>query len=665
WTPKTAATCAAQAGPWTTSSWYTGTRTTLNIGSNLNPGVTYCWLVQKNNGTYARNSVRWQFTMANVSTAPTIDSAAFGVPANCGGARISGMLGNPNVNNPVTFTMRVSDSRGVSVFRNAYIAIVPTSGPTGESAALVANNILEPKLQNHVGFQISNLQDFSNAQYAAANNLALPVWGSQQSSGNLTNAANTSTLVGLNTTSTQVTQVDGDTLEIKFTIQFENSFITSDLNAYVMVAVDDGAGGLTSPDADAINDLVYRLADTWETDMQAPFVQVSTPVATGADTFDITWQANDTSTGNNGIRVASSTCSVTGGHVTLRDQTLGSNLNLTDTPTNCLVNQTNLGLHNYRILSASDYDQMDFVLTAEDGACNVSVHSSLADSPTPWIITANGISGARQGFTGFKLRNILDLSTAIPTLGDDAYLSSYSILTGNTDLPVSRASRFDLIAESYNDLNLISPQISGQNNWYDDLYKLVSDRYPAANISQIPGNLISFAGAVFVPPVEGDIYLFHVGGNLNANLADQVCPAKVVVFVEGTVTLSPNVIRGANAGCVIISRGDITVRRGSNKNLQPVPADTPLAYDTIEGFFITEGTFIVEDDPFEAHPVDKAADPLYIYGGVVADTVDLQRNVTLAYNGIQPSEAFEYNPYYAYIFRKVFAINEFSLRETK
>jgi hypothetical protein len=55
-------------------------------------------------------------------------------------------------------------------------------------------------------------------------------------------------------------------------------------------------------------------------------------------------------------------------------------------------------------------------------------------------------------------------------------------------------------------------------------------------------------------------------------------------------------------------------------------------------------------------------DGLYIRGTVYANELDLQRNLGLAQNGLQPAEVFDYDPAYARIFRSIFGIRTFSLR---
>lgn len=618
--------------------------TTTYKPNNLKPGATYCWYVSKSNGSYSVRSDIWRFSVLGT---PQIGKSGFDASTMCGGVRISGRPENPGVNNPVTYTVDVSDPRGIQALRDMYIGVLPSNV---QNSAKALNTVIESQLRPYVGFRASNVSIIGSTAFSAVDSVTQPVWSNPSTTGNLPNQAGTATLLDLNNGGSFVTQVNSTTLRIKFKIRFENTYPTAAENVYLMLTSDDGSGGVVSQDGDTLN---YVKLDSWATDMQNPSVNLANIQSTGRDTFRIDWLASDVGTGDNGIKSATSSCQSLGADLTLRDDTLARNINLSNIPVDCLVNATNLGTHNYTLPTAVDYDSLVFNLQAQDGACNISSKSSKLDSPIPWLITSHGATSAGGGFTGFKIRSIASLASVLPGLDDDSYLGTYSLIAGNSNVLADRVSKFDFIAKNYQNLTLNSPGITGVNSWYEDLEKTVEDREGIANITNtyLAGSIKATLGTKKNVRRNGDLVVRN----------GVTCDQDTVIFVTGKLTLRPNVLRTATAGCVFVVKGNVEIERGANQNTST--GAESLVYDQIEVFVISDRTITIDADPQESSPVSKLADPLHVRGGLIGiEGVVFGRNLGLEYNGVQPAEAIEYDPFYAYEFRDLLSVMEFSLR---
>jgi hypothetical protein len=631
--------------------------------TDILPNKTYCWYVKATNGaSKSTYSTTWKF-----STLPDPDITNYSVdnPNLCNGSNISGRTDNPKANNPIKIVMRVQDTtsdfaNGINNFQTLNVIVLPQSV---QNSTYASQTVIEPQGVPYLGFQATNLNS-GTISFASLDNGTVPRYGATSTSGNLGNGAGTATLLGLNTANgTKVVKVSNNELEITWQIRFENTYATAPLNVYLM-ATANIAGTVVSQDSDTLGNVLlrYTKTGTWQTDMQSPTAIVGNPSVTGPGTFTVKWTGNDTSTGNTGITTYGSYCYVNGSSgMVLTDTTLVQNINLPNSavgypsPSNCLITAANQGNHGYSLNTNGGSGTVNFKLHVEDGACNPSESTQGLDNLKAWIITADGLTHATGGFNGFVIQNVPNLQGIVPNLDDDAYLSTYSLISGNTQIVGGRQSKNNYYVTSYTNLGKDPPPISGQTNWFDYLYKLASasTAVQAKNLTTMGG---SISGALGISSAsEG---YFVVNGSLTVN-SGAVCDAKVGIFVTGNLTINPSLTRYPGNGCVFIVKGDITIGTGTRKTASGLPAGSYAAYDEVHAFLVTNGKFSTTLDSFGATEIP---DGLYVHGGVVAKTIDLKRDLGTTQNPGQPAEVFDYDPYYANDFRNIFASNSFSIR---
>jgi len=640
--------------------------TTTVGGASLEWDKDYCWIMQLYNGSLA-NADRiadfepWVWRLST-ATPPTVDSTAVASALGCSGANVSGRAEYTGTNNPVSISVDMTDSKnnfasGINYTEEARIAFIPTSEQNSNN---VSFNVLDPNLVSRLGFRVKNLD--TTPSFSSVNQAVSPWFGAEKTSGDLTTSAGTATLLDINEPGgTFVTQVDHDTWRVTFKLRFENTFPSSQLNIYTATVSTDDAGQFYSqnPGTGSGQNLRYtKSALSWRTDLMNPAANVSEPSPTGVDTFQVTWEADDSSTGGTGIQELHSYCYTDTSSVSIRDITLGTTLNLTSTPIayptagNCLIDETNVNTtHDYQILSGSS--AINFNMYVRDGACNaINVGSGLADS-APWIITNSGLVAAQGGFGDINVRAVTDLSTVIPELGDDSYFGTYSVLTNTGTLPADRISKYGYYTLGYDDLIMNPPEISGGSDWYSYLLEQVNSvsRVTTLELTEINGSMSgALSGAL------GLRKFVQTTGNLNI-VSNSSCDIDAIVFVNGNLNLEPDFLRPADNSCIFIANGSITIGGGAYAS-NGVTGSTPARYDRVEAFLVASGGILTSND---LPGGGEVADGLIVKGGVFAGSLTLGRDLGTR-NISQPSEAFLYDPSFSVDFARELAIRTFSIR---
>jgi hypothetical protein len=646
-------------------------------------GTTYCWRVVRDNGGRSRASGAWRFT---TPPPPTLDSSGF-VPSTisqCTTAAASGRVRqnptDPATNNPVTYFAEFSYVRGVADFRELRIAFVPASVSIVPSQRF---NIFDPALRNYPAFKVTNLA--TTPTYSSIDTNLTPFFGPEASSGEITNAAGTAKLLNLNVggaTGTGVQIIDSDTIRVTWQVEFDETLMSNSYGVYVSgVAVapngttlfSNGAGPLTSVG----DQLRYVRATNWIIDMNPPLAQISSPIISGVDTIRSTWTATDTGTGSTGIADVRSYCYLAGGEATTMTDlhpivggiiSLGiTALNYPDA-SNCRVTSSTLGARDYRIDLETQSD-IAFKLTAVDNACNIQTGTTVQPEPSPWLVSKDSSASAQTGFKRMKprqssLRNLYPDADA-----EDSYLSEYSVYSGGS-MPSSRQSRNSQIAPGYTDEGTQPPDVSTTTSWYDFMEDIVSTKTPIqtlTGVSTITGSLrstLNTAGAnttnsrtIVKLETPGGVGNLTIDGTVSAT-----CDLNVVIFVDGNLIIRPNLARANNnSGCIFIVSGNVTVERGKVTNPAGRSLTLPALYDEVYALIVVDGTFSTTVD--NGAGTGTVHDGLYIDGGVTAGQFNLKRNLGLVHNPSQPSEIFDYNPYYLYRFRDILEVTKFSLRE--
>jgi len=591
-------------------------------------GTGYCWFVRKSNGAAIADSTIFQF---NTTTPPQVSNFTITNPNLCGPVPISGRTDSPNANNPITISIDFTDPNtnfgtGTNRFDSLRIAVIPTSQ---QNSNVVPFSVLDPILRNRLGFR-ANVTGATT--FSAIDSVVSPYFGSPASIGNLTNAAATATLLSLNN-ATSVQQVGNQTLHVTWQIRFENTFPTADDNIYIAAIVQTPSGNLISQDAQGTGAtlLQYRRASTWETDMTAPDTSVSAPVAISTDTFTLKWTATDSAGGNNGLRDLRSYCYVDANPTNIFDQTLGQMIPLGSSPLsypsagNCLVSANTLGTHAYTLNNLANTSDMHFALYAEDGACNPATQTSQLDSPAAWIVTSKGVTSAAGGYSGFKVRNIANLSGIVPNLADDSFLSTYAAISGNASMLSQLQSKHNFYTTDYDDKGVLPPEISDADNWFDYLYQLVSTRQTVSTstITTINGSVAGTFGAGF-----GDTLYVLVNNNLTVASGSH-CDANAAIFINGNLTIQPDFTKiNEFVGCAFVVKGNVTIDVGTTKSA--IGSGQPAKYDVVEGAFISDGIFSTNVDQSGAvsswstgastavrgyHSMVGFNDKLYAWGG--------------------------------------------------
>jgi len=608
-------------------------------------GATYCWLVRTYNSSPADLNTWsdgvWQFTTAVPPQASNLQVVS--TASGCGGgSQISGSVDGEDTHNPITISVDVSDVRNdfansVNVIESISLGVIPN---TEQNSTYVTSAVLEPQLANRGLFQYT-FPEYGGTGF------------SEKSNGSTTELKDIGTI-------THIEQIDNKTWRVYFNIEFKNSYPYSLNRFYIMAVSRTPDGTRVSNVADGLSNqnLRYvRSSQTWTVDTTAPVVTITPKGEIGAQDFNITWDANDTG----GVIDFQSYCYIGSGTNTMHELDNGYTIPLSSDPLsypdpgNCYVDESYLGTTASYHLDAPSA-QVYLGGHATDYACNTSEYTYRLDSPVPWVLTNTGLVSASGGYSQFEIPAV-DLSShpQLGVVGDGSYLGSYSVYSGNNNLLNGRNSENNYYATNYTDTALLPPSISSVSSWYEQLYSMVSKKQTVVSIlprgNTLFENLSQYLSAS-VDPIKTAV----VEGN--ATLLDMVCDTKAIIFVHGHLLISPDVTKTPGSSCLFVVSGDVLVTEGVHKGAASV-SGSPALYDEINAFIIAEGAF---GDMLDIAGGVGVPDGLLIRGGLIANSVELNRDLGRDGNAQGPAEAILLDPTIAVNMAPLLNINKFSLR---
>lgn len=638
--------------------------------NNFLPNTIYCWAVRAENGANVRYSALREFTTL---PAPVVTNTDFINVDKCGGQPISGRASFPNTNNPITYTVDVSHpsndfAAGRNFLSDVRIGMLQNNVA---NATLVRASVLEPNLRDRMGFRV-NLSNFASPTYQAANTTTAPYWGSPQSSGSLPNAAGNATLVNIGT-GTKVTQIDNTTLRVEFQVRLEDSFPSFYTHSlYIMANIDFNSDLYSQDPVDVSDSQYYRKYNEWRTDMIPPSVIVSDPYAYSnalPNNFRVSWTANDAhANGNSPLRSVLPECFATDGNVVSFNQVganpaFSVNLSADGTPQVCYnganppAAQPWVVDKNYSVTSGDIYFGVTFRFTAEDVACNISTTTNSNGIQGPWVKVHEGQTSA-LGYSGFHIPDI-NLYTYLPPYGDTPYLSMGTTIATGGQMIGARQSIRETFTTNYNNLAARPQSLIGLNTWYDTMYKIINDRYPGV-MQNMPGTVLPLHLNAYASNLDTVPHIFKYTGNITTTNSGSTafnCSRDAIFFIDGDLNINYNVLRTGQFRCVFVVRGNLTFGIGSKQNAADGRA--VLNYDTMAGLYIVDGTITVPNDP---RITGYLPDGFLVLGNLVANTIDLQRDIEPFYNSRQPADLINYDASFWRFWSDVFGVNKYSIR---
>lgn len=652
----------------------------VSTGLPFVPGQLYCVAGNSHNGgDYVGVGSTYTFRTASL---PTFTSSGVKPnPSKCNGALISGRAGSPNTHNPITIEVDMAYDKndfaaGKNFLREGRLVLL-SAYSMGYGANSVDATLLESSSRPYVSARLS---DLSNPLFdvSTIDSVAAPYWGSTVKSGNKTNSAGTATVMGIGV-DTRVTVIDNKTLRLTYTLRFDDTFTTpyasTLLAIYFMgVGVDyaDGHTVTTNPEGYSSGAGKYVHVGYWQADVVPPVADIT--LTPNADPFYsqyyyiLNWGANDGSAPSGsgfGVKRAAGYCqSTTGQNIYMSDISYNTAYYAETTAqvypaiSRCYADVGTIGQHIIYTPIPFDYNNANYTWHVEDFACNVTTVTRNAIDPDPWMLTTGGNLSAWGGATGFTLRNS-SLTNIVPGLGDDSYLSRYLALAGNTTLPAGRRSKNLFSATNYMDDSIKPGAAFGTDSWYTALSEVLAANTTVTDlaVNSIPTNFTNQLGAVSgghkvvrITPAGGELAIGAAG------VGGGVCNGNYVILVNGNLRIHPNLTSSGASRCVYVVSGNVTIDAGVYTPMSNANA----GYDTVEGYFLVDGTFRTAKDQPVGQSVGNA---LQIIGGLASKLIDLKRELPGAQSSNQPSEVFKYDPGYILQYRGLLGINEFSIRE--
>lgn len=299
-----------------------------------------------------------------------------------------------------------------------------------------------------------------------------------------------------------------------------------------------------------------------------------------------------------------------------------------------------------------------------DRACNSASTTTSVPMGSAWMTTRGGVvySSGGVNFEIFPLTGHSGFSA-------DAYwLAPFAFYKDEADVTT------ELVSSSTSSINALLYPTKGTtrslnhfdvNNrvgyWFDflkqkSLEQIAGDpsKYVTLNYSANL-NTSSTSSALNDGSIACDVNkhcIVNVAGNLGLN-SGFVCDAKTTFLVTGTTNIEPDITASGFAqGCIIVSKGDITISDGTYKS----GSSTYPKYDIIEAFMISDGKINI---PL----VDSASsirDGLLIHGSILGFgttdglSINLARSLKPIFNQSYPTVAVHFDNRYLNIATEAF-----------
>jgi hypothetical protein len=147
---------------------------------------------------------------------------------------------------------------------------------------------------------------------------------------------------------------------------------------------------------------------------------------------------------------------------------------------------------------------------------------------------------------------------------------------------------------------------------------------------------------------QGNLTVQTINGNLTIS-EGSTCNIKGIFFVNGNLTINSTLNVGAsNDGCLFFVNGNVSIGAPSSTAIQN--------FQEIHAFILASGNVNIANDSY------SRARSVYIRGTLIANQVNNNRDPQ-GFNSQRAAFNVEYDPRYKVIFSKIFANNEYSIRE--
>lgn len=643
-------------GTYTDESGPIGINNTFTL-SGLNWNTTYCWRVQTSNSSADTFSAVFRFTIPPISTLQA--DSVFGDV--CGNG-ITGRISQPGTSNPITFNYAFSNPGGN--YNEAWLAFVPSTGPYAENRDTVDADTVNAKALNADGIVVRQIRSVSPNQVSIL--LPSPTrWsaGRDGSPGNesIPNFPNNTIVVTSINSATNTSQTG--TLNASFQLQINENLLSGNYNVYGLVITENGGVSRSSHATGSQN--IYKLltnTSSWTIDNDAPSVSVVGPSVIGPNQFSMNYIASDP----NGIQENAGYIysDVAGARL---DDNAGNIITTGTTPLTYPTNTQNAGIpQNSPLNVTGTYTDLDpglnaqyvFRLYSVDNACNVAETTQSATIIQPWLISYDNTISANGGFNSITIPDVSGYTVPFTSDIGTPFLNNFGVISGNANVPTTRSSRTNTIANNYDNLASTLPEDSGESTWYEHLQNLALEN---ATNSLITSSASTFSGQVSASLgiSQNDQYIIQISNNLTIDEAT-VCDIQGLFFVNGDISVSPDLTKLNNQnGCLFVANGSVVIEPGNTKTNTSLTSATLSSYDIIEAGFIAN-SFTVNADTQGAN---NKWDGLYVDGLVYSPTTLLNRDLNSTANNELPAHMFRYDASLYYLFRDDLAKRSYSVRE--
>ncbi len=259
---------------------------------------------------------------------------------------------------------------------------------------------------------------------------------------------------------------------------------------------------------------------------------------------------------------------------------------------------------------------------------------------------ANPSEGLLREYAGFTSEMFANYSSSLYN-SDSTEAKSYGISSFSSFIRSDTTSLYDSLKRKYE-----------LHKKYIPVDKLFELTYPS-NIT------LSNTAVSSIPSFDStkDYYTIFVKGNLV--VSNVRCDKKTLVFVQGTLTITPpfdsdnaGALSNIN-GCIFVVGGSVTIGAGTNVS----PAN--FEYDKVNAFIVSDGVITIGQD--SATPPD-IVDGVYINGGLIskgaADSIDIKRYLRLEERLVYPVFAIDLHPKYGILAEEFFG-NSYVIQSTE
>jgi len=313
------------------------------------------------------------------------------------------------------------------------------------------------------------------------------------------------------------------------------------------------------------------------------------------------------------------------------------------------------------------------MISANGGILNIKIPTTVGSMNITDLITPNPPTG--NSSSPYTTANNFVAESPLK-LGTGSVISG----TGTLPTPVATISAKDRYTYNYSNQATTPDSRSNTTNWYSYVLDLLNSNNASNILAEgtsgsiyISGSVSTYLNAVLQfyrgPSALSDttsIYTIHIpSGQMIFNTLN--CDRRVVFISPNPMTLVPNITRSGTGGCIFVSGGNVTVSAGGNLTTTPLATGGNSSYDVINGYIISNGSFISTKDNAQSGPSDTPAtrqwDGMLIKGGVLATNVSLNRSLNSSGNADQPAEIYQYDPFYSLTFKDALASRFYTIRE--